>query len=102
MHRCGRIEDDYGDFAGWIDGDIPIEHVTEYYDEPWLKRERVVKVIPRDDTYPYDRRVYELVELLCPDCIRKRGCEVCGEPAYAVDEHLVCEDHEDHDFGDRG
>lgn len=33
---------------------------------------------------------------LCRGC---QVCEVCGSgDAYDIDDHLVCEDHEDHDF----
>ena len=35
--------------------------------------------------------------LLCPKC---QKCEVCGAQGYEVDEHLVCEDHEDHEFSE--
>lgn len=35
-------------------------------------------------------------ELLCRDC---QKCEVCQAPrAYDIGDHLVCVDHEDHEF----
>ncbi|SNS59405.1 hypothetical protein [Rhodococcoides kyotonense] len=33
---------------------------------------------------------------ICPSCTK---CEVCEtKPAYRADDHMVCEEHEDHDF----
>ncbi|XAO35521.1 hypothetical protein SEA_MORGANA_87 [Gordonia phage Morgana] len=94
---CGYIETEYGDYSGWGDENTPIESLTD--DGDWFKREVVTRVIPADDSYPYERKVYQLVELLCLECVAKAVCEVCGEAhAYPVDGHLVCEDHEDHDF----
>lgn len=82
---CGHIEDDYGDFTAWTDPGTPIEDVVENRD--WFAKWRPVKHGTLDQ---------ELELLLCPEC---QHCEVCqSEFAYSVDGHLVCEDHEDHNF----
>lgn len=79
--ECGRVEDDYGDFSAWGDPEMPHEVVTSHSD--WFSPHRVGFVV-----------------LLCPDCQR---CEVCGnEQAYEVGDHLVCDEHEDHDFAETG
>lgn len=83
---CGYIEEDYGDFSAWGQPDIPVTDVVDNRDWFALSVEGEVKV------------------LLCPDCCQ---CEVCGsEECYSADGHLVCEDHEGHDWkeddGDAG
>ncbi|NKV12611.1 hypothetical protein GS909_20005 [Rhodococcus hoagii] len=51
---------------------------------------------PPSEQHPFGKASYTTVELLCPDC---QKCDVCKSPhAYEVDDHLVCQDHEDHDF----
>ncbi|UVK59820.1 hypothetical protein SEA_ALEEMILY_80 [Gordonia phage Aleemily] len=93
---CGYIETEYGDYSGWGD---PAGAVEQVVDGDWFQREVVTKVIPADDSYPYERKVYRTVELLCLECVAKSKCEVCDEAdVYPVDGHLVCEDHEGHDF----
>ena len=65
---CGYIEDDYGDFSAMAHA----ESVFELLDD-WA-------------TYQRD---------LCPDC---QKCEVCGERGYETGDHIVCDEHEDHNF----
>lgn len=77
---CGTIEDDYGDFSAWADPDIPRNSVVE--NDGWFER--------------FEGN--QLVALLCPKC---QKCEVCGaDDAHDVndDGHLICGDHEEHDF----
>jgi hypothetical protein len=76
---CGYIETDYGDFSAWEQPDIPVTDVVENIG--WFVR--------------YDNS-FDPVELLCLDC---QSCEVCGsDRAYEHDDHLVCDEHEGHDF----
>jgi hypothetical protein len=87
--NCGYIETDYGDHAAWSDADIPRTQVVENWD--WFERWVI-------DSRENGKVESHLEELLCPDC---QECEVCGgKHAYCAndDEHLVCEEHEDHDF----
>lgn len=93
--KCGA-EDDGGEYQFWADKGQAVESVTD--NDDWFERTRVIKTIPADDNFPVDRYIHETVELICVDC---RTCDVCGvKPAYVGDEenHLVCEDHEDHQF----
>lgn len=74
---CGTVEDDYGDYTAFGDPGTVIDHVL---DADWFRK------VAADGAET----------LLCPECQR---CEVCeSKHAYPVDDHLVCEDHEDHDF----
>ena len=62
----------------------------------WFDRFRLVRIEPPTEDYPREQRVYETVELLCRKC---QTCDVCGDSeAYEMGDHLVCEDHEDHEF----
>lgn len=75
--NCGVVEDDYGDFAAWSDPDMPVTQVVENY--CWAQ-------LAGTD------------ELLCPQC---QSCAVCGHlPGFAHEDgkHVVCADHEVHDF----
>lgn len=75
--NCGAIEEDYGDYSCWGEPDIPITDVVENHG--WAQLD-------------------ETDELLCTDC---QNCAVCSSPnAYAHEDgkHVVCDDHEDHDF----
>lgn len=91
--ECGYIQTEYGDFSGFDNPDRAIEDVAE---NGWFERSRITKVLPPDDQHPHGRQIVETVALLCLDC---QKCEVCDvSPAYEVDGHLVCDDHEDHDF----
>jgi hypothetical protein len=72
---CGHIEDDYGDFSAWSDPGSPFDSLP---DAGWLTSNS------RD---------------LCENCVRKEPCEVCkAVDSYIVDEHIVCEEHEGHEF----
>lgn len=80
--NCGHIETEYGDFNAWGDPDTPRHDVVENLD--WFE-------VFKDGAAEM---------LLCPDC---QHCEVCGSPrAYGIDDHLVCDEHEDHDFTQGG
>ncbi|WP_065286685.1 hypothetical protein [Mycolicibacter kumamotonensis] len=86
--ECGVIEDDYGDYSAWSDAGTAIDNVC---DNDWFAIYE-----PDGSTTVTGRPAQVLTKLLCPQC---QHCEVCGnERAYAVDEHLVCEEHEDHEF----
>lgn len=77
---CGYIVEEYGDFSAWGDPDTPRNDVVENCE--WFER--------------FENG--ELLYLLCPKC---QKCDVCGaDDAHDVngDDHLVCVDHEDHDF----
>lgn len=88
--NCGTIEDDYGDFSAWSDSGTPIEQVC---DNGWFSRWSYVPN-PTPDT-PRGR-IGTLEELLCENC---QHCEVCGgKRAYEIEDHLVCADHEGHNF----
>ena len=90
--NCGHIADEYGDFSAFGDVSSCIESL-ECNSFPWFVR-YIRLPLPRTDV-PNAVQL-EIDELLCPDCQR---CEVCGLGcAYAMDDHLVCADHEDHDF----
>lgn len=85
--NCGYIEDDYGDFSAWRDPDAPRNDVVENRDwfERWIVDEKKDGVVQS-----------HLEELLCPKC---QECEVCqSDSAYSIGDHLVCGDHEDHEF----
>ncbi|MFN3005124.1 hypothetical protein [Mycolicibacterium wolinskyi] len=85
---CGTIVDDYYEYSAVED---PIEWVRENLD--WFERTRSE---PAPTPELPQREICHTVELLCPGC---QKCEICGaEHAYEVDEHLVCDEHEDHDF----
>ncbi|QFG09087.1 hypothetical protein I5J49_gp59 [Mycobacterium phage ThulaThula] len=89
--KCGYIETDYGDFGAMSDAGSAIDHVL---DAEWFGRSA-----PTGELVDIGGRMvrrHQLVELICPDCQR---CEVCGTAkAYPIDEHLVCAEHEDHEF----
>lgn len=87
---CGTVEDDYGEYAAWSDPSTPVDSVIE--NDGWLGRWDK----PTGRISATGREIMELSTLLCPRC---QKCEVCGDAsAYVVDDHAVCEDHEDHDF----
>lgn len=89
--NCGHICDDYGEFAAFGDADQAIEQVTAWLD--WYSRWTYTPNPTPDNPRG---RTATLVELLCPNC---QECEICeSKNAYDIDDHLVCEDHEDHDF----
>lgn len=72
--KCGVIEDDYGEYSAWANAGSAIDSVV---DNGW-----------------YYLREKDI--LLCDKC---QQCEVCQDGgAYDIDGHLVCEDHEDHNF----
>lgn len=89
---CGVIATDYGDFGALSDGGTAIEYARDYCD--WFERVRE-EAAPTPENPR--RRIAHTVELLCKACQR---CEVCGsDRAYVIDdEHLVCADHEGHEF----
>ncbi|WP_341513663.1 hypothetical protein AAC389_15780 [Rhodococcus qingshengii] len=84
---------DYGDFTAWGDSSSAVEMAGE----DWFERMKVVKEIPPCEDHPLGQKIVETVELLCPAC---QKCEICGESGYQMDDHLVCGEHEDHDFTD--
>ncbi|AXQ53165.1 hypothetical protein SEA_TAPIOCA_53 [Mycobacterium phage Tapioca] len=91
---CGYTETDYGEYSACSDPGSVIDDVIEH--SGWFGR-----YAPTGEHTNIGGRWVphrELVELLCHGC---QHCEVCGTtPAYSVDdEHLVCEAHEDHEFG---
>lgn len=92
---CGTINEDYYDFSAWHDPEGAIEFVRDNLD--WFERTRSE---PSPTTDMPNRVIVHTVELLCPDC---QHCEVCrAEKAYPSPdggEHLVCDQHEGHDFG---
>ena len=86
--KCGYICDDYGDFTAYGDPGSPIEEVTA---AGWFAR-----YVPTGRTTSTGYPETELSELLCEEC---QKCEVCrADRAYEVDDHLVCADHEGHEF----
>ncbi|AVP42369.1 hypothetical protein SEA_MISHA28_70 [Mycobacterium phage Misha28] len=91
--KCGYIETDYGGFSAYSDAGSAIDHVLDAAD--WFGRSAPTGELIDFGGGRMGQR-YQLVELLCPDCQR---CEVCGsDKAYPIDEHLVCEQHEGHEF----
>lgn len=93
--KCGA-KDENGEFQWWYDEQQATENATEYGD--WFERTRLIKTIEPDSEHRYPRFIYETVELICESC---KACDVCGtKPAYVGDaeNHLICEDHEDHEF----
>ncbi|AEK08608.1 hypothetical protein PBI_DLANE_64 [Mycobacterium phage DLane] len=91
--KCGDIETDYGDFSAYSDPGGAINAVLAAAD--WFGRSAPTGELIDFGGGRMGQR-YQLVELLCPDCQR---CEVCGTAkAYPINDHLVCEDHEDHEF----
>ncbi|BCF84553.1 MULTISPECIES: hypothetical protein [Rhodococcus] len=84
---------DYGDFTAWGDSSSAVEMAGD----DWFERTKVVKEIPPCEDHPLGQKIIETVELLCPAC---QKCEICGESGYQMDDHLVCDEHEDHDFTD--
>lgn len=84
---------DYGDFTAWGDSSSAVEMAGD----DWFERTKVVKEIPQCEDHPLGQKIIETVELLCPAC---QKCEICGEKGYQMDDHLVCDEHEDHDFAD--
>ncbi|SLI88012.1 Uncharacterised protein [Mycobacteroides abscessus subsp. massiliense] len=87
---CGTVVDEYGDYSCMDDGAV-VEHVRDYLG--WFEvTRRELSPTPGMPT----RVIVHTVELLCPQCQR---CEVCrASEAYEIDDHLVCADHEAHDF----
>lgn len=89
--KCGHICDEYGDYTAFGDAESAIEHVTDCGE--WFSRWTYEPAPTADNPRA---RIGDLVELLCEDC---QQCEVCGsKTAYEHDDHLVCADHEGHDF----
>lgn len=92
--RCAK-KGDSDEYTWWEDEAVAEE---QYGEIDWFFRSRLIRV-ERSDKAPWmDRRYYETIEIVCPDCL---VCEVCGEKengAYEVDDHLVCGEHEDHEF----
>ncbi len=87
---CGYIETEYGDYSGF--GDV-MSCVEFLEDCEWFARYRHEPKPTPDNPRAI---VVHVEELLCPKCQR---CEVCGaEHAYEVNDHLVCEEHEGHEF----
>lgn len=87
---CGAYAE-YDEFGAFEDSGRAIEAARDECD--WFERTRD-EVVSENPT----RIIAHTVELLCRDCQR---CELCGNPrAYEMVEHLVCVDHEDHEFGD--
>jgi hypothetical protein len=93
--KCGYIETEYGDYSSWDDPDTPIEWVRDNYD--WFERTRDEPAPTPDNPR---RVIVHTVELLCTDC---QTCDVCGSTDKVHvsdndDNHMVCGDHEDHEF----
>lgn len=90
---CGCGVDDC-DYSAWTDEGGAREDAVS--DHEWFEKTRLERIDPPSPDHLTGYRTVSL-RLLCPKCQR---CEVCGsENAYSVDdEHLVCEDHEDHVF----
>jgi hypothetical protein len=89
--NCGYVETDYGDYSGFGD----VQMCIETLEDSWHARYRY-EPTPRPDNP--NAKIAHVEELLCPSC---QTCEVCGaSDARDVndDEHLVCADHEDHNF----
>lgn len=87
---CGTVVDDYGDYS-CMDADAAMSYVCESLG--WFE---VTRREPAPTPEIPNHVIVHTVELLCPDCQR---CEVCrAHQAYEIDDHLVCEDHEDHNF----
>jgi hypothetical protein len=94
--RCGEKHDHY-EFSAWSDHGQARDVAV---DDGWFDRDRLVRLEPPSEEFPRGRGFYETVELVCPDC---QTCDVCGsKDAWQEDGHLVCEDHEDHDFDAEG
>lgn len=92
---CDGCGDQYdsGEFTIWVDADRGIENAVA---SDWFERTESTGSEPPSEEFPRGRSFCTTVELLCPSC---KTCDVCRAPdAYEVDDHLVCEDHEDHDF----
>lgn len=89
---CGTVVDDYGDYS-CMESDAAVSYVREVFG--WFE---TVRAEPVPTPGMPGRVILHTVELLCPDCQR---CEVCGAVnPVEIDEHLVCLDHEYHDFSD--
>lgn len=92
--NCGRICDEYGDYSAMGDVQQCIDALASYSDEWFVRYIRLP--LPRTDV-PSAVQL-EVDELLCPKC---QHCEVCGvKQAYVFDEHMICAEHEDHDFAE--
>lgn len=89
---CGT-QHDSGEFTIWVDASQGVEDAVA---SDWFERTESTGSEPPSEEFPRGRSFCTTVELLCPRC---KTCDVCRAPdAYEVDDHLVCEDHEDHDF----
>lgn len=87
--NCGYIETEYGDYSGFDD----VQSCIDVLEDQWFATYRY-EPAPRPDCP--QGRIAHIETLLCPACLQ---CEVCGEKyAYPLGDHLVCENHEDHDF----
>lgn len=89
--NCGQIEDDYGDFGALDDSGAAAAAVVDYHG--WFADYECTGDVTTAGT-----EIRQLSALLCPDC---QHCEVCGTGrAYEIDDHLLCPEHEGHEFVD--
>lgn len=98
--QCDKCQEIYeGDeYTAWGDPGMAVEDATNNGD--WFERMRLIRIEPPTDDFPHERRVYETVELLCRRC---QKCDVCSTDMLVTrsevdDNHLVCVDHEEHEF----
>ncbi|NKR89737.1 hypothetical protein GS894_03100 [Rhodococcus hoagii] len=90
---CCGTQHEGGDYTIWVHASDGIEDAKA---SDWFERTERTVIEPPSEQHPFGKASYTTVELLCPDC---QKCDVCKSPhAYEVDDHLVCQDHEDHDF----
>lgn len=91
--------DDCGDrfeseFTIWVDA---ADGIAEAVGSDWFERTEVERKIPPSVEHPRGLTIERTVELICPSCPWR--CDVCKEiGAYEVGGHLVCDEHEDHNF----
>lgn len=91
--RC-QTEAEYCEYTAFGDAGEAVERAEGECD--WFERTVVDTVYPPSEEHPRGLRSYKTIELLCRNC---QKCDVCGgDPAYEVDDHLVCEKHENHEF----
>lgn len=94
--RCTTCGTDaqYSEYSAFDNAGSAIEAARD--DCEWFERARNEPAPTPDNPR---RTISHTVELLCRDCQR---CDVCGaDDASVIDEgepHLVCAEHEDHDF----